>query len=78
MVSLFSFLRSTTRCRSNAQRSALRVLSTVLLITASIGLLAGCSNGSDPTLPLGSWESDFGEVYTITGTSVTYSGDGSS
>ncbi|HKK49788.1 MAG TPA: hypothetical protein VJ932_11875, partial [Alkalispirochaeta sp.] len=72
MVSLFSFLRS------NARRSALRVLSTVMLITASIGLLAGCANGSATTLPLGSWESSFGEVYTITGTSVAYSGDGTS
>lgn len=64
--------------RSNAQRSGRNLLITVLLATASLGLLAGCSDGSDPALPLGSWESSFGEVYTISRSSVTYSSDGTS
>ncbi len=67
MVSISFFFRS------NARRSALRVLSTALLVTASIGLVAGCSTGgSDPDLPTGSWDDGFGNVYTITETTVSY------
>jgi hypothetical protein len=60
MVSFSSFFRS------NARRSALRVLSTVLLVTASIGLLAGCSDPADPIAVAGTW--------TITGSD--WDGDG--
>lgn len=52
--------------RSNARRSALRVLSTVLLVAASIGLLAGCSDPADPIAVAGTW--------TITGSD--WDGDG--
>jgi hypothetical protein len=60
MVSFSSFFRS------NARRSALRVLSTVLLVAASIGLLAGCSDPADPIAVAGTW--------TITGSD--WDGDG--
>jgi hypothetical protein len=61
--------------RSNARRSALRVLSTVLLVAASIGLLAGCDSGTSAPMgevPVGTWESSFGELYTVTRNSVSY------
>jgi hypothetical protein len=71
MVSFSSFFRS------NARRSALRVLSTVLLVTASIGLLAGCDSGTSAPMgevPVGTWESSFGEIYTVTRSTISYAG----
>ena len=63
--------------RSNARRPAQWHRITFALLAAALLFLAGCSNGSESTLPVGTWESSFGEVYEIEATSIRYLGDGS-
>lgn len=52
-----------------------RFLLTVLVVGGALALFAGCSSSDDPTLPIGSWDDGFGNVYTITGTTITYAGE---
>lgn len=69
--------------RSGSERrrpSVLRFLCVVLVLGATLGVLAGCSSDNDDsTLPTGTWTSAFGEGYEISTTTIVYSssfGDG--
>lgn len=52
-----------------------RFLFTALVIGGALAMLGGCSSSDDPTLPIGSWDDGFGNVYTITGTTISYTGE---